>query len=429
MRIFLGLSDICGYYSNLERGFKALGYDCTFLNAFPANDYARDRPRRHPARVLEWLGARRVASRDQRWLYLGWKALQALAMLPTFVWAALRHDAFVFASGLSFLPPWDLRLLRLLNKRVVVVFHGSDARPPFMNAAVVGHEGPVDVAACVAATARVKRRVRSRERAASVVINHAPTAQFHTRPVVNWLCIGIPIVPASGPAVPGNPAARDPSSVIAVHAPTRPGPKGSAEIAAAVASLRAGGSRLELVELVGRPHADVLEALARCDFAVDELYSDTTLASFGTEAAAFGRPAIVGLECPEEALRHTPAEWVPPAYVCKPAQIVDAIRDLTEDVALRERLGAQARAFVAERWSVEAVAGRYVRVLKDEIPDEWWLDPAEVRYVHGWGLRAERLAEVVEAVVRERGEGALQLDDRPHLLAELSKVRRRTGSG
>ena len=40
-KIFIGLGDTCGYYSNLEKGFIDNHVKCEFVNAFPMRDYKR----------------------------------------------------------------------------------------------------------------------------------------------------------------------------------------------------------------------------------------------------------------------------------------------------------------------------------------------------------------------------------------------------
>src|SRR3990170_1211052 len=53
------------------------------------------------------------------------------------------------------------------------------------------------------------------------------------------------------------------------------------------------GHSIELIEIIRKTNAEVLDELSRCDFIIDELYSDAAMAGFATEAAFFGKPAIV----------------------------------------------------------------------------------------------------------------------------------------
>src|SRR5207237_5919205 len=114
---------------------------------------------------------------------------------------------------------------------------------------------------------------------------------------------------------PARTATTDRPGVMA-HAPTRPGTDGTSLIEGAIASLQQKGHSLRFVKLIDQPHAQVLKALSECDFVVDELFSDTTMASFAAEAAAFSKPAIVGMQGFDKLRRYTSPDVIPPALVC-----------------------------------------------------------------------------------------------------------------
>src|SRR5688572_3645818 len=63
MKVFLGLTDLCGYYSQLESGLRGAGVDCVFVNAFPeSRDYRRTTRPDVLGRLVEFLGRRRCAA-------------------------------------------------------------------------------------------------------------------------------------------------------------------------------------------------------------------------------------------------------------------------------------------------------------------------------------------------------------------------------
>jgi len=417
MRILLGLGEICGYYSQLADGLRGNGADCIFINLYPSKAYECRLEGTALERVAQRIAARRVSAARGSARRGLWYLLQAALLPVLFVVAICRYDAFILNAGNSFFFGWDLWLLRLCRKRVIVVYHGSDARPPYLNAAVVGAEGPVDYDGCAAAARAMKRKIRRADRYVDLSVNHVMTAHFHDRPVINWLKMGIPF-PLSAPS-----QARDESRgdrCVIVHAPTRPGPKGSDRIEAAIASLRRKGHEIEFVKLVNRPNSDVLAAIARCDFVVDELFSDTTMASFATEAASFGKPAIVGLYGLEKLRQWNSPEDIPPAHACHPDEVEPAIERLIRDVAYRRELGARAEEFLRARWSPAAVAARFERLLRGEIPADWWFDPAQLDYVHGWGLREQRLREILPEFWRRCTPADLGIGDKPRLQAAIA---------
>lgn len=98
---------------------------------------------------------------------------------------------------------------------------------------------------------------------------------------------------------------------------------------------------------------------------------------------------------------------------------------LVVDSPYRLQLGEQARQFVLTRWSPKAVAGRYLQLINDDVPSQWWCDPAVVRYLSGCGLPEERARQLVALLVSRFGPSSLQVQDKPWLeaaLVEFSRV-------
>jgi glycosyltransferase involved in cell wall biosynthesis len=411
-RVFVGLSDICGYYTQLERGFHEAGVPCTFVNAYPDRDYGRvSRPGR-VGRFVEWVARRRIRAARGSLTRRFWTATEAGGLVLLLVHALVAFDVFIFSGGITFLLLRDLWLLKLFRKKIIVVFHGSDSRPPYLNAASVGAEGRFDVDDCVRETRAIKRKLRTIERYADVIVNHSMSSHLHERRIVNWLYVGIPYGAGVGPAA--HTSATD-GAVIVVHAPTRPGPKGTSLIERAIASLQQKGHPIRFIKLVDQPHTQVLKALSECDFVVDELFSDTTMASFAAEAASFGKPVIVGMQGFDALRRYTSPDAIPPALVCRADDVESTIERLVVDQEYRVELGREARRFLEEQWNPNRVAARFVRLASGDIPPEWWFDPNTIDYLHGWGLTDSRAREVIRTIVDERGPSALEVADKPAL--------------
>lgn len=407
--IFLGLCDICGYYSQLEAGLLELGVPCTLVNAFPSHVYRRQtRPSFWIGRVVESIARRRYAAPRGSLLRLFLSAWQAAWMVLLLFWSLPFCRVYVFAGGASLVPAFDLWLLKRLGKKIVAVFHGSDARPPYINGGVACTT-PAEVAACIAQAARMKQHIGRIERYADVIVNHVLSSHFHQRPITAWLNIGIPVDVSRFTPVPS----RSDDAVTIVHAPTNPGPKGSALIERAIEALRREGHRIHFVTLTGRTNAEVLDAIRDCDFVVDELFSDLPMASFATEAAGFGKAAVVGLHGLDLLRQWTASGLLPPAVLCEAEQVQDAIRALIVDPARREQAGREARAFVENQWSARAVAARFQRLCDGTAPEAWRFDPALVAYPQGWGLSDSAARARIQAVVRQGGVPALQLSDKP----------------
>jgi hypothetical protein len=406
-RAFLGLTEIAGYYGGLAEGLRAHGVEAVVCDLSGNRyDFAQG-PKPAVVRLAESLARRNARVSRSSPAKPVWKALALASRAPLFAWAALRFDLFVFGFGTSFFTQRELPLLRRLRKRLVHVFHGSDSRPPYLDGSLMDGRTAEE---CIALTRAVKARLRAIERSVDLVVSNPLSSQLHERPFVSFLALGVPrrcgqaAEPRTGPP-------------RALHSPSHPAAKGTNEIREAVRRLNARGVELELVELTGRPNADVLAAIGECDFVVDQIYADVAMAGFSSEAACASRAAVVGgygRSALEAAMRGSP---FPPVYFCEPDDVEAAIERLAVDREYRLRLGAQARTFVAERWAPDEVAGRLLAALDGD--DTFVVDPATIEYVEGGGLNRDRLRALLRDVVALGGTEALQLNDKPELERRL----------
>jgi hypothetical protein len=414
-RIFIGLTEIAGFYGNLAAGLRAAGAQTTFvdLGRHPFEYAAGDQ--RWVVRLARWTSPGRL---DARGSFVGrlapWGLLHRLALAALFIWAVLRHDAFIFGFGTSFFRLRSLPILRWSGKKVVFVFNGSDARPPYIDGAVMDPAQGRSIDACIQLARAQKRQIAEIERWSTIVISHPLYMHFFERPAVGSTVLGLPQplladYPAVAPEPPEPP-------IRILHSPSNPTAKGSELIRAAVGRLIAEGLPLELIEVRGMPNRVVHEQLQTCHFVVDQLYSDTLMAGFAAEAALYGKAAVVGSYGWDEIRRLIPDGHRAPVEGCHPDDIGSAIRRLATDAGHRRSLGLAARTFV-EGWAGEAVARCYLRLLDGERPPDWMCDPSDVRYVQGSGLPEQRAREIVAAVIRRGGIEALQIGDKPKLEA------------
>jgi glycosyl transferase family 1 len=304
---------------------------------------------------------------------------------------------------------------------VVWVFLGSDHRPAYLSGRAARADGPQGIAGVLAESRRRKARVELAERHADWIVALPASAQFHSRPFVHFLRMGIPFAAADdeGGAHPfvG-------SGVRILHAPSDPLSKGTDAIRGCIDRLRAEGHAVDYVEVTGRPHRDVVAAIRACDLVVDEVYSDTPMAVLGTEAAFFGKPTVVTGYFAPSIRAELRADLTPPTAFDLPDQLDATIRRLVVDEVERRQLGERARRFVQEQWSPERVAERFMRLIDDDVPPDWMVMPDGLRYVHGWGLREEDSREAVNAVLDAGGPEALLLDRQPSLRDRLIRFAR-----
>ena len=195
-----------------------------------------------------------------------------------------------------------------------------------------------------------------------------------------------------------------------LHSPSHTETKGSDIISDTINKLRSKGSSVELVTIINRPNREVIEEIARCDFVVDQLYSDTPMAGFASEAASMGKPVIVcGYLSDKEFLSPFPS------YYCHPDDLTEAIQYLVANAEYRVALGCRAKKFFEVNWSTQAVAQRFMRIIRDDIPDDCWCDPCDINYVHGTGLPEALSRKAIASLIEKYGDAALQLDDKPKL--------------
>lgn len=349
--------------------------------------------------------------------------LALVCQLAWFALAATRYKAFIFGYGQSLLPcNLDLPLLRILGKRVIsVLAHGSEARPPFVDGALLSGDGRMPTAAIVRKLAKTRRRrVRRHLRYASVVIG-APysTTPYSHRPMINLFAIGVPCDALACQQQQDCSTLRLPEtnrpSIRILHAPSHPAAKGSRLISGAIDRLRSRGYQIEFVTLTGRPNADVQHELRLCDFVVDQTYSDTPMAGLATEAARFGKPSVVAGYGIGRLREHVPQGMFPPSMLCHPDELESAIEELLVDERQRAALGLAAQSFVHERWAACAVAERFLCVIEGEIPAHWWIDPTSVSYIEGWGIENKASSASVRQLILDYGLDVLQLSHRPDL--------------
>jgi hypothetical protein len=199
-----------------------------------------------------------------------------------------------------------------------------------------------------------------------------------------------------------------------LHSRSHPESKGASTIREAIERLREKGHDIELVEVTGQPNEVVLAELGRCDFVVDQVYSDTPMAGFAAEAAFFGKPAVVGGYGTASDWEADPENIPPSAYV-EPHEIESAIEKLVVDKEYRLRLGECAHSFVTQRWNAGKVAERFVTLIDGKVPEEWWFDPGRVDYLNGYGLHEARARESVRLALEAGGVKGLGLGDKPAL--------------
>jgi glycosyltransferase involved in cell wall biosynthesis len=418
MRVFKGLVEIAGYYSDIAEGLRSLGIN-TSLVCFSENKFGYERGLRADGfmmRVARYAFTRRASTKREAFLgKLFWVALSEACRAAVFLWAVARHKVFVFGFGQSFYAFRELPILKVLRRRVICVYNGSDCRPPYIDGALLNADPELarDPSYLYVKTLDVKRKVDLVDRYADVVVSAPPQALFETKAFVLFQAVGVPVRKPESIQVP-EPTSRRAYATRILHCPSRPEAKGTPLIRASIESLKRKGHAIDYIEVTGKPNAVVLGEVARCDFVVDHLYSDSPAGTFVAEAAFFGKPAVLAGYC-QPFVESLPAEYVPPVVYCSPDRIEIEIERLITDAALRENLGARARAFVETHWTPVEFAKRFLLLIESRIPTAWLCDPKKIDFVPIAGMSEAKACAIIGGLIDTYGPRALQLQDKPEL--------------
>ena len=251
----------------------------------------------------------------------GGLARRQLAQWRAFAGLARETDVFHFYFGLTLVPKSvQFALLRLLGKRSVMHFLGSDIRG----------KPPAELAWARRAGARV---VGSYD-----AIRWVPDA--HVVPPG----IDVRAIEPAPPSTHERP--------VVVHAPSSRTRKGTEHVVAACAEL---GVDLEVVE--GLDHREAFERYRRADIVVDQLNAGW-YGVFAIEAMALGKPVVTFLH--DEAVRRTQEAFgleVPIVSASKET-LVERLRPLVESGEERLRVGAAGRAYAEHVHDLERMTDR-----------------------------------------------------------------------
>jgi glycosyltransferase involved in cell wall biosynthesis len=243
--------------------------------------------------------------------------------LAAFARLAPRTDVFHFYFGLTLLPKSvQFPLLKLLRRRSVFHYLGSDIRGKSPEQLAYGKRADAEIVGSYDA------------------LRWVPEARV------------IPPGLDLRPFTPTPPT--DSPRPLVVHAPSNREKKGTQHVIEACSQLPV---ELDIVE--GVPHDVARERYARADIVVDQL-SAGWHGVFAIESMALGKPVVTHLK-PEVVERSAAGFGVHIPIVPATADtLVDALRPLVEQPALRRELGAAGRAYVEQVHDIDRVADRLV---------------------------------------------------------------------
>ena len=419
---------MAGWYQKLSNGMLENGVESDFVNWYD-HQYNYSKNSRHILLAL--------ASKFQKisklklpiiiYIFFSpvallFKVLSSIARgIYGFV-ALMKYDAFIFTWGNS-LWRWnlDFYLLKLLGKKLVVnLAHGSDMRLPYASGGYQqnGMSDKKFSSYLHKNLDRLARKIRRIEKHKVKCIG-APlsSSPLASQKMINFFYLGIPCINL---IKKGNREKeflhQDQKKFRILHAPSNPNFKGTEEIRDTIKCLKNENIDFEYIEITKASNERIIAELKACDLVIDQLYSDTPMATLAAEAAYCGKPTIVGGYGFEELKKWIDPKLWPPTILCTPQKFRSTLKAFIENPKLGKDIGIKAQNFVQTKWSAKEVANRYLKVLcEDQLADSCYFDPMELSYVYGAGLNEKELKRRLKLLLNKGSLKPLGLNHNPNL--------------
>lgn len=422
-RILLGLVEIAGYYSQLQAGFRELKVECDFFNLYQ-NTY------QYPATELDntlvklcQLSSHEISHRLRRVslfnlvIAICVYALRQIFMLCLFLTTLNKYDVYIFTYNTTFCFYLDLIVLKLLRKKVFYVYHGSDSRPLFYHPHFQLKDKSIKNRLKLIFLWLQKNKLRFIENLSTTTINRPPQAIFQKKPFILFDVLGLPSKPQKLPKHVIK--SRRSTQKIIVHAPSNLLIKGTAVIRKTIDRLKVDHPGIVYQEFKNVTNDTVLKAIANCDLVVDQVYSDVSMPALSKEAAALGKPSIIGGYYADQIKRDIPKRNLPPTIFCQPEKLEATLRYYLSRPALLASIGQKNQQFVVREWSSVSVAQKYLQIINQKAPQNWWYNPSTTNYILGGGISRTLLRSNLSTLVKMFGISALMLRDNPKLESKL----------
>ena len=422
-RIFIGLSETSGYYGRLYEGLVQAGTDCFFAPIAPNKHQYGYRLKTNILVKACQATIVRSASSANILLKALWRGSHECLKLCLLIWALFRFDIFIFNGGNCFWGVKDIWIYKLLKKRLVFICLGSLTRLPFTDGSFVtgiytGKKPSIED--FVSESIKRQKKVDIIEIYTDIFLNLPSQAQLNRKKYVSLCNIGIPVG-----RMPEDTCHRKAKSaectVKILHAPSYIGCRGTYEFKKILDELKEEGLSFQYTEVSGVKNEELMKQLQECDFLIDELYSDTPMATLAEEAAFYGKPSVVAGYFAEKYVNYYEKDLIPPSLYVTPENIKQAIRKMIEDKEFREELGKKAQLFVKKNCTSQVVAEKISRVIAGDIPETWIMNPGGIDNLYGYGLSRESIKEIVSEIVKIGGKKKLEKANNSRALEAINR--------
>lgn len=410
-RVFVGMTEVAGFYFNLSHGLRTKGYSVSEFY-FDDHKFSYGPPQNYSLLFKIIRKNKYYLNRYNSFIInLIDKFLLCLFLIHILV----KYDIFIFGFGSSiFRNNKDLKILKFFGKTIISnIAHGSEARPPYINGAKRKSDGSyLSEKELIDLTAAIKGKVRYIEDNSTFVIGAPFSSQFLKYKFINLFNIGLPY---QVPRFYKNEDVKSNTTVRILHSPSNPVVKGTDVIREVINKLKKKGYKIEYIEIINKPNEEVIKELIHCDFVIDQVYSDTPLAGFATEAAFYGKPAIVGGYGWDLLMKILSNDIFPPSEICHPESLEASVIKLIEDINFRLNLGKKALSFVSSNWTSEIIAEKFIKIFNNNVDETWLLNPNDIVYINGIGVPEIDLKLLVQKIIYKYDIDKLGLQEKPNL--------------
>jgi len=279
MRIFIGLTDVANITHNYAKGFRALG---------------------HEVFTVVWSKSRFYADVDYNLVIdagssasSGFKRYLSIFLNLLKIIQGLKCDLFILYAPAVLLTYLYYPILKLLGKKIITAFWGSDVRYWYAFAEEMKQLGAEDEVHPFFDYARTRsggsywdklRTIKTAEKYSDVIISQPDCAQLQTKP---YMRCNLPIDLSQFEfKIPGR------EKPLILHAPSVPEAKGTDVVMKIIDELKAEGLQFDFRLIQNMPNPELRKLLSESDIVVDELYA-ATVGGLSAEAMASGNAVLV----------------------------------------------------------------------------------------------------------------------------------------
>ena len=423
MKIFIGFSEVAGFYSILSQGFVDSGHTVHF-RSFGPNPFSYS-IESHPSKTQRFLWFSNMLYQKSPNIFLKIPAylfhlfVRVIAVFPLM----LKSDLIILNYSGTLLFYLDILVLRLLGKRIIYIFHGSDARAPYFNGKYIYPSFSLDRLRRLTYVASL--RIRIIQGLGCICMAPPAISHFFSKPILNLSIIGLPWPQPVKDTLRNSTDNLLAKSFTILHAPSNNINKGTSQIRAAIRQLSDSTTNIKYVEISGQSNSAVLEAISKADLVIDELWSDARLAGLGCEAATCQVPTLIGTNYTDQEWSEDTNNTFPLVFTTPPEKLVESISNLISSPLELSNLKNQL-ASAYHMYQPEEYATRMLNIFFSSPYqlnyETFWYDPLKCRYLFGWGAPRETVISVIVDYVNKYGLKSLCLPQGSRTLDQIKCI-------